>query len=110
RARDDLGLPHDAFVVGVVAVNNEWFGNRKSLPEVLMAFTEFARRRSDVFLLLHTDTTGDELDGLHLDEVMSSLGTPAERVRSTSPDRLRDGLSRAEVASMMRAMDVLAAP
>lgn len=110
RKRLDLGVPPDAFVVGVIAVNNEWFGNRKSLPEILLAFRELARRRNDAFLLLHTDTSGEHHDGLHLDDVIASLQVPAHRIRRTDPELLTSGMDRDGIASLFRAMDVLAAP
>ncbi len=52
-ARQQLGIPQDAFVVGMVAANK---GNpsRKCFQQQLQAFAEFHHRHPDTFLYLHT--------------------------------------------------------
>jgi lipid A disaccharide synthetase len=52
-ARQQLGVPQDAFVVGMVAANK---GNpsRKCFQQQLQAFAEFHRRHPDTLLYLHT--------------------------------------------------------
>lgn len=52
-ARQQLGIPQDAFVVGMVAANK---GNpsRKCFQQQLQAFAELHRRHPDTWLYLHT--------------------------------------------------------
>lgn len=64
EARKHLGLPVDAFIVGMVAANK---GNpsRKSFCEQIAAFAALKRRHTDALLYLHTD------DGTHGGEVVN---------------------------------------
>ncbi len=91
-------------------MNNEWFGNRKSLPEVLAAFTEFARTHDDACLYLHCDLRGDYLGGIDLAAVGHELGTPTERVFVTVPEDYRAGLTRERMAEIYQTFDVLMTP
>jgi glycosyltransferase involved in cell wall biosynthesis len=110
EARSRLGIPRDAFVVGMVAANVEWVANRKSFPECLMGFAEFHRRRSDTVLYLHTDLEGSLGNGMDLVELIDACGVPADAVLATKLHRLRAGLSAEEIATLMGCFDVLLAP
>lgn len=108
--RRRLGMHSDHFVVGVVASNNEWFGNRKSLPEILAAFSTFARNQPKAVLYLHTDVTGQMDGGIDVLTVAEQLELPIEQLRFTDPLDFEQGWSRDDVADLYRAMDVLMAP
>jgi glycosyltransferase involved in cell wall biosynthesis len=65
QARAEMGVPQNAFVVGMVAANKD-FPPRKAFPQVLQAFAEFAKDKPDVFLNLHTHAYGgQDLMSLH---------------------------------------------
>ena len=53
RARRDLGLPEDAFIIGINGANKDTI--RKSYPAQLRAFAEFRRRHpeANALLLIH---------------------------------------------------------
>lgn len=53
-AREKLGLPADAFVVGMVAANQGGVPSRKAYPQQLEAFAALHRKHSDTVLYLHT--------------------------------------------------------
>jgi glycosyltransferase involved in cell wall biosynthesis len=93
-ARKALGIPLDAFVVGMVAAN---IGSpsRKCFSQALCAFSEFRLKRSDAVLYLHTQmehplgenipTLCDALGirPLTADQYGLILGTPAKVVAAT---------------------------
>ena len=98
-ARQQLGVPQDAFVVGMVAANK---GNpsRKCFQQQLQAFAEFHRRHPDTLLYLHTakgQQGGAEVVNLpelvdylgltdctrFVDQYMNFLGLPDEAVALT---------------------------
>lgn len=53
EVRLKLGLPQDAFIIGMVAAN-KGFPCRKSFFEQIEAFAEFKKKHSDALLYLHT--------------------------------------------------------
>ena len=93
EAREHLGLPKNAFIVGMVAANK---GNpsRKAFFEQMTAFAALKRKHSDALLYLHTDdgTRGGEvvnlvqyaqrlglrpgMDVLFVDQYSNALGLP----------------------------------
>jgi glycosyltransferase involved in cell wall biosynthesis len=66
EAREILGFPTDAFIVGMVA-NNKGNPPRKSFFEQIAAFTALKKQRPDALLYLHTD------DGTHGGETVNLL-------------------------------------
>jgi glycosyltransferase involved in cell wall biosynthesis len=108
-ARAHFGVAEDAFVVGVVAVNNEWQASRKNLPEIIEAFAALRHRRTDSVLLLHTDPT-EAMGGIALGPLLDAHALPDGSVVTTHPTRYRLGLTRPEMAQLYWAIDVLAAP
>ncbi len=109
--RERLGLDRGAFVAGVVGANNEWFGNRKSLPEILAAFSVIATTHSDAYLYLHTDVTGRLLgEGLDVLEIAEQFPSLSGRLLYTSSVEYARGWPRQDIADLYRAMDVLVAP
>lgn len=73
-ARQRLGIPQDAFVVGMVAANK---GNpsRKCFQQQLQAFAELHRRHPDTWLYLHTSKgVQGGADAVNLPELVDYLG------------------------------------
>lgn len=77
KAREKVGLPKDAFVVGVVATNMGsspgGIPSRKSFPEILAAFAKFRAKHDDAYLYLHTEMTGRS-GGVELPGLLTNLG------------------------------------
>ena len=76
-ARQQLGVPQDAFVVGMVAANK---GNpsRKCFQQQLQAFAEFHRRHPDTWLYLHTSKgIQGGAEAVNLPELVAHLGLTA---------------------------------
>lgn len=70
-SRNTVGLPDEAFVIGVVAAN-KGVPSRKSLPEILEAFARFRKRHEDACLYLHTELT-TRWGGVDLPKLLTSL-------------------------------------
>lgn len=108
--RKELGIPVDAFVLGMVAANK---GNpsipRKSFPQVFEAFTRFAKRHEDAYLYVHTDARGAG-GGLALDTLALALGAPEGRLRFPPIEAIQLGMQKDLVARIYQALDVLVNP
>jgi FkbM family methyltransferase len=103
-ARKSVGLPEDAFVVGMVANNIGRDGNRKAFSEQIAAFAELRKRHSDAMLVLHTDV--DQPAGMRLRPFLERT-LPKDSYTYTDIYAYRKGLNPAAVAEVYRACDVL---
>lgn len=109
EARRVLGLPEQAFLVGMVAANK---GNpsRKCFAEALQAFAAFRERHDDAILYLHTEITG-RTDGVNLPMLIRALGLPDGSVLFTDQGRYEfDPFPADAMARVYSAMDVLLNP
>lgn len=106
EARARLGLPDDAFVVGLVAAN-KGKPSRKALPTQIEAFARFQRKHPEAILYLHTHLMPD-MDGLDIPEVFTAMGVPDSAVRVCDQYRNLMGYSDEVMANLYSAMDVLA--
>lgn len=116
--RDDMGIPRDAFLVGMVAANKGWNiqVSRKSFPQAFQAFAGFAARHDDAYLYAHTDAIPAG-DGTNLDELVLALNALSERpghlidrIRFPSEREMLMGLPRPHLAAQYAAFDVLLNP
>jgi FkbM family methyltransferase len=103
-ARDRLGWPADAFIVGMVA-HNKGYPSRKAYPEQLTAFARFARRHSDALIYLHC-YGAPELDP-EAPPLPWLLGDMADRAIWAHPYDLNLGYSTEAMIDRYRAFDVL---
>lgn len=78
EAREQLGLPTDAYVVGMVAANK---GNpsRKCFQEAFEAFAAFRAKHNDAMLYLHTEASG-RFGGVDLPQLLRACRVPLEAV------------------------------
>lgn len=109
EAREALGLPTDAFIVGMVAANK---GNpsRKCFPEAFEAFRDLRRRHTDAVLYLHTEMTG-RFGGVDLPTLIEQLGIPTDAVIFGDQYRAAHQPSTPErMAQTFSAFDVLLQP
>lgn len=109
KARADLGLPVDQFIVLMVAANQS-FPSRKAFPENLAAFAAFHRRHPESLLYLHTTRMprGQAWDGVELPRLIKALGIE-DAVIFTEEYALVLGLPDTEMAKIYNAADVLLA-
>lgn len=107
--RAGLGIPKDAFVVGMVANNKGTAPPRKAFPQVFQAFAEFRRKHPDAFLYLHSEMFGVD-SGLNLVALAEICGIPPSSVGSTNQFALHLGVSDQQMGAIYSAMDVLANP
>jgi len=110
--RDELGIPRDVFLIGMVAANK---GNasvpRKSFPQAFIAFSRFARRRDDVWLYVHADAhpmPGG--GGIELDTLAEVTRCPQGRVRFPHAESFQLGIPAQAMAYTYQAFDVLLMP
>lgn len=101
-SREKLGLPRDAFIVGMVAANK---GNpsRKAFWQQMEAFRQLKARHNDALLYLHT-TKGQmgEMGGLNLPELALHLGLePGKDVIFSGGYRLASGGYNDDFMSML---------
>jgi glycosyltransferase involved in cell wall biosynthesis len=109
EARRQLGIPEDAFVVGMVAANKGSAPPRKAFPQVFMAFAMLAKQHEDAVLYLHAEMHG-AYDGINLIELAQKLDIPPDRLKFTNPAYMELGVDPSRVASIYSMMDVLAHP
>lgn len=74
EARQRMGWPTDAYVVGMVAANKGW-PSRKAWPEHIAAFARFRHDHPDARLYLHTSLgVNNEYGGVNLAAIMEQYG------------------------------------
>lgn len=108
-ARQALGLPDDAFVVGMNAANKGASKIRKGFPQAFAAFGMFVKEHPDAVLFLHTERHG-MAEGVRLDRLAQACGIPDGNIAFVDQYAYRVGLSQQVVAAMYSAFDVLLAP
>jgi glycosyltransferase involved in cell wall biosynthesis len=107
--RQALGLPEDAFVVGMNAANKGNYKARKGFPWAFAAMGMFMREHPDAVLFLHTERHG-MAEGFKLDRLLDACNVPEDRVFYIDQYAYRLGLQPQTMAAMYNAFDVLLAP
>lgn len=111
RARRELELDDDAFVIGMVATNAQASINRKSIPEVVVAAARFAKAHPRSVLWVHTnDPSGSVARGLDLRRLITASEIDPERVRISPAPEVVGGTTDASMAVLYNAFDVLCQP
>jgi glycosyltransferase involved in cell wall biosynthesis len=106
RVRARAGMPKDAFVVGIVAVN-KGAPSRKSLAEMLEAFAIFRSRHDDALLYLHTELMGAQ-SGTHLPSLLEDLKVDEDAVMVVDQYRyLYEPFAPEDMAERYATFDVL---
>ncbi|MGH3439999.1 MAG: glycosyltransferase family 4 protein [Sciscionella sp.] len=105
--RESIGIPADAFIVGINAANKGNAPSRKAFPQQIEAFARLRKRHDDTFLLLHTETQ-PALNGMDLKAVIKSLDLPDGSVGFSDQYRYRAGLLNQDyMASWYNCCDVV---
>lgn len=89
-ARADLGIPADAFVVGINSANVGATPSRKAFPQQFTAFARLRKRHNDALLLLHTEMAPP--DGLNLPKLAVAAGIPQDAVVWSQQHPYRAGM------------------
>jgi glycosyltransferase involved in cell wall biosynthesis len=108
--RDELDIPRDVFLVGMVGAN---VGNpsvpRKGFPQAFLAFNELARRHDDAWLYVHANATPQDT-GIKLDTLATVIGCPPGRIRFPHAKAFELGIPAQAIAYTYQAFDVLLQP
>jgi glycosyltransferase involved in cell wall biosynthesis len=106
EARKGWGIPEDAFVVGMVAMNKTAAGiDRKRFEEQIAAFARLRLKHEDAILYLHTHVTAP--DGVHLPTLLKHYRVPPDAVMFTDGIVLTVGAPPPLMADLYRSFDVL---
>ena len=111
--REALGLPRDAFIVGMVANNKGHTPPRKAFPQVLKAFAEFRKTHDDALLYLHAEQTGQwggQNAGINLPLLCHLYEIPPSAVGFVPSLELELGIDTGTMVGMYNALDVLVNP
>lgn len=105
--RDFMGVPKDAFLVGMVAANKaNGQIHRKAFAENLLAFALHQKKYPDSYLYIHSEPS-KAYNGFALDVLIKMAGIPKENVLFPDPYTLRTGYSEEQMAAFYSAFDVL---
>lgn len=106
EAREILGVPGDAFVIGINSANKGTSPSRKAFPQQLAAFAKLRKRHSDALLMIHTEMTAP--DGLDLPALGVETGIPREAIVWSDQYLYRAGMfSDKYLAAWYNACDVV---
>ena len=108
-ARAVLGIPEDAFVVGMVAMNKGWARDRKGFNEAFRAFGAFWRNHPDAVLYLHSEKFGGA-EGINLVELAQHCAIPEHAIIWADQYAYRLGAPAEVMACTYSAFDVLLSP
>lgn len=109
KARAAIGFPQDAYVVGMVAAN-KGFPSRKSFPECLEAFAEFAKEVPNALLWLHTNLGGnDGMGGVDIRSLIAQFGLQNHALY-VRPEEYNSGLDDNWMRNLYSSFDVFLNP
>lgn len=105
--REFMGIPEDAFLVGIVAANKaNGQVHRKAFAENLLAFAMHVKKHPDSYLYIHTEPSRS-YGGFDLAVLLQMVGIPKENVLLPDPYALRTGYPEETMAAFYTAFDVL---
>jgi glycosyltransferase involved in cell wall biosynthesis len=104
ETREKLGLPTDAFIVGIVAAN-KGVPCRKAIKQQIEAFSRLHRKHPDTVLYLHT--MAQPGDGENLPELCAQLGLTDGSVMFSDQYLLTLGFGEDQVRDLYSSFDVL---
>ena len=107
-ARQWMGVPEDAYVIGMVSAN-KGANDRKSFAESFLAAGLTMQRHEDIWLYLHTEPTS-AMQGLDLRALLTACNVPMDRVKFVDSYSYRMGIPKEALAAIYTSMDVLLQP
>ncbi len=109
EARERVGFPEDAFVVGMVANNKGRYPSRKSFGEAFLAFGILHAAHPDAVLYVHAESQGATM-GINLEVLALECGIPKSALFFADQAMLRLGVKDETMVDLYSSMDVLLAP
>ena len=103
-----IGVPDEAFLVGMVAMNKDP-DDRKGFNEAFAAFSAFHQRHNDAILYIHTDKLGMG-QSFNLEELAVAHQIPQAAIRFPDTYGYQMGWSPEMMAALYSSFDVLLAP
>lgn len=107
--RKNLGIPESGVHVTVVNAANKGLPPRKSWGEMLAAWSIFAKRHTDAWLYLHTESMG-LAGGVNIPRLLRATGCPIDRVKMVPQYQYRAGIPTEEMPQIYRMGSVLLSP
>lgn len=102
-ARERLGVPVDAYVIGMVAANSDAI--RKGFPEQFEAFRRLRATNAKAHLVVHTIANAS--GGWNLEELAQDLGIENDVSFSRPLPQVTGRIDDAHMSSLYRSFDVL---
>lgn len=107
KIREQMGVPEDAFLVGMVAAN-KGRPSRKCFQQAFEAFRFFRKRHENAYLYLHTTLSPEYAQGEDIPALLGSLEIPEDVVKFPSQYSMMFApLPNARMAEIYSAFDVL---
>jgi glycosyltransferase involved in cell wall biosynthesis len=104
--RKDLNIPEDAHLTLINSANKGVTPIRKCWPEMLLAWSTFAKKNKDAYLLIWTEFFG-LASGVRIERLLQAVNAPMDQVRIVPQFEFRQGLSLDAVAAAYSTSDVL---
>lgn len=113
RARQELNIPQETFLVAFVGVNDSC-PSRKGIPELLAAWSLFAPEHPDALLYMHTSERGNThispWHGVRIDEITRTFELNERQLTLVNQHEYKTGIPASYLALMANAADVLVIP
>lgn len=104
--REFMGVPEDAYVIGINSANKGTVPIRKAFPEMFLAVGALMAEHEDVWVYIHTESRG-AMGGINLETLAKQCGIPAQRLRFVDQYTWRVGIPQQLMAAIYSGMDVL---
>lgn len=107
RFRDAIGVPQDAYLVGIVGANNgTMIYDRKGFGDMAHALAVFMAGHPDAWVYVHTIKKTH--DGMDLETLFEFKGVPADRLRWVDQyEATKSAITDDDMAARYSALDVL---
>jgi len=104
--RPQIAVPPDAHLTIINSANKGLTPIRKCWPEMLEAWSTFAKDKSDAYLLVWTEVSGIA-QGVNIHRFLNEIKAPVDRIRFVPQFDLRQGINANVLAAAYAASDVL---
>lgn len=98
--KEDLGVPEDSFLFGMVAAN---YGPRKNIPQHMEAFKRLTEDYDDVYLYIHTHPMMS--GGYNLPEIRESLELERDRLFFPDAHEMQHGIEDIVIVQLLNTFD-----
>ena len=106
KMRAEMNVPEDAHLTMINSANKGLTPIRKCWPEMLIAWTEFAKAHKDAYLYIHSEVYGI-FNGVNILRLLHAIDAPLDRVKIVPQFEMRQGLAQSVLADLYSTSDVL---